>query len=180
MNIIWVNKTREDLAQEFSGIGVEIGVEQGVFSEIICQNKNVQKLYSIDAWKSHREYRDHTHQQKLDKFYELSKIRLSPYDCELVRKFSSEAASDFMDKVLDFVYIDANHDYEHVTEDIEMWLKKVKSGGIISGHDYIRRKGQDKYYAVVQAVNDFVKANKIEELFIYRGEQPASWKFIKP
>ena len=37
---------------------------------------------------------------------------------------------------LDFVYIDANHNYECVKEDIEHWYPKVKVGGIIAGHDF--------------------------------------------
>ena len=179
MNIISLNKTRNDLAQEFSGIGAEIGVEQGVFSEIICQIDNVIKLYSIDAWRAYSRYRDHTRQEKLDKFYEISRIRLKPYNCEIVRKYSLDAARDFMDNSLDFVYIDANHDYEHVYGDLSVWSKKVKKGGIVSGHDYIRRKGQDQFYAVVKAVNDYVQANEINELFIYQQESPASWKFLK-
>jgi hypothetical protein len=61
-----------------------------------------------------------------------------------------------------------------------LWNTKVKKGGIISGHDYIRRKGQDCYYAVVDAVNDFAEKNQISELVIYQGDPPASWMFIKP
>ncbi|MGD0523102.1 MAG: FkbM family methyltransferase [Candidatus Microgenomates bacterium] len=174
-----INQTRNDLAKQFYGTGAEIGVEQGDFSEIICRLEDVKKLYSIDAWKAYRSYRDHTSQKKLDRFYKISKERLKPYNCEIIRKFSTDAAKDFADESLDFVYIDANHDYKHVYEDITLWSKKVKKGGIISGHDYIKRKGQDQYYAVIPAVNDFVKSNQIERLIIYYKEPPASWYFIK-
>lgn len=166
------------MVKEFKGIGAEIGVEQGIFSEIICKNKNVKKLYSIDAWKAYKGYRDHTRQKKLDGFFEITKKRLAPFNCEIVRKFSLDAVKDFMDNSLDFVYIDANHDYDHVYEDLTIWSKKVKKGGIISGHDYIRRKGQRQFYAVVSAVNDFVKNNNISELLIYKKVSPASWAFI--
>ena len=179
MKTILLKQTRTDLSKLFSGLGAEIGVEQGIFSEIICQNDNVKKLYSIDAWKAYREYRDHTRQSKLDGFYEISKKRLESYNCEIIRKFSEDAVTDFMDDSFDFVYIDANHDYKHVYQDICLWIKKVKSGGIISGHDYIRRKGQSHLYAVVDAVNDYVKENNIQELTIYHGKSPASWSFIK-
>jgi hypothetical protein len=179
MKIISTNLTRSDLAKKFLGIGAEIGVEQGIFSEIILRSGNVKKLYAIDAWEAYRGYRDHTRQAKLDRFYEISKNRLAPYNCKLVRKFSNVAALDFSDASLDFVYIDANHDYQYVTEDLANWSRKVKIGGIISGHDYIRRKGQDKYYAVVAAVNDFCSANHISKLIICRGDKPPSWYFIK-
>jgi hypothetical protein len=177
MKIIKIGQTRNDLASLFSGIGAEIGVEQGVFSEIICQNKKVTKLYAIDAWRVYKGYRDHTRQSKLDRFYEAAKKRLRPYNCEIVRKFSTEAVADFVAGALDFVYIDANHDYDHVYQDLELWSKKIKKGGLIAGHDYTRRKGQDRYYAVVPAVNDFAKTSGVAELTIYRGDSPASWMF---
>lgn len=40
------------------------------------------------------------------------------------------------DRKADLVFIDANHDYESVLEDIEIWYPKVKRGGILVGHDY--------------------------------------------
>jgi hypothetical protein len=49
---------------------------------------------------------------------------------------SIEAAETYLDNSLDFVFIDAAHDYDSVKQDIISWLPKVKKGGIISGHDY--------------------------------------------
>lgn len=54
----------------------------------------------------------------------------------VVRKDSSEAAKLYQDKSLEFVFIDADHTYEGVKKDIIAWLPKVKSGGILAGHDY--------------------------------------------
>ena len=47
-----------------------------------------------------------------------------------------EAVKQFKDGSLDFVYIDGNHTFEYVINDIAEWSKKVRKGGIISGHDY--------------------------------------------
>ena len=49
---------------------------------------------------------------------------------------SVQMASSYEDDSLDFVFIDGDHRYEMVKADIQAWLPKVKSGGIISGHDY--------------------------------------------
>lgn len=178
-----INRTRTDLAELFHLLGfmhiAEIGVEQGEYSETICKNNLKAKVYCIDPWKAYKGYRDHTRQEKLDRFYETAKERLKSYSCEIIRKFSLDAVEDFSDESLDAVYIDANHSYESVLEDIVCWYKKIKFGGIIAGHDYIKRKNQDQYYAVVDAVNDFVKQNDISRLVIYRGESPASWMFMK-
>jgi hypothetical protein len=37
---------------------------------------------------------------------------------------------------LDFVFLDAAHDYDNVKADITAWRSKVKSGGYLGGHDY--------------------------------------------
>jgi len=56
-----------------------------------------------------------------------------------IRKFSKDAVLDFADGSLDIVFIDANHKYDFVKEDIALWYPKVRSGGILSGHDYSPR-----------------------------------------
>jgi hypothetical protein len=129
-----VSQSRVDLARLFTGTGAEIGVEQGEFSEVIC--KYSTKLYAVDAWRPYSGYTDHTRKDKLYGFYEATKERLAPYNCEIIKGFSMDAVSLFDDDTLDFVYIDANHNYKYVLEDIEQWTEVVKPGGIVSGHDY--------------------------------------------
>lgn len=53
-----------------------------------------------------------------------------------IRLPSVEAAAAFNDGVLDAVFIDADHVYDHVKADILAWKPKVKSGGWLCGHDY--------------------------------------------
>jgi hypothetical protein len=65
---------------------------------------------------------------------------MSPYNHEFVRKTSIEAAKDFEDESLDFMYLDANHRFEHVVNDLVAWVPKIRSGGIVSGHDYHRMR----------------------------------------
>jgi predicted O-methyltransferase YrrM len=67
-------------------------------------------------------------------------------------KMSSVTASKlYEDNSLDFVFIDANHEYHHIKEDIEAWYPKVKTGGYIGGHDY------GNYESVTQAVQEAFK-----------------------
>lgn len=163
---------RSELALLFTGVGVEVGTERGVFAKQIL--KTARRLYCVDPWKAYKGYRDHVSQQKLDSFYRETQERLKEYDCTLMRMFSEEAVKSFPDGSLDFVYIDANHDYENVKRDIELWSKKVKEGGIVAGHDYVKRKGQGHLYGVVQAVDELG-----EDLTIWRGDKSPSWSFIK-
>lgn len=48
---------------------------------------------------------------------------------------SVEAATRFADASADFVFIDGDHSYESVTADIAAWRPKIKSGGVLAGHD---------------------------------------------
>ena len=49
---------------------------------------------------------------------------------------SMTAVNDYADASLDFVFIDASHEYADVKDDIQAWIKKVKPGCYIGGHDY--------------------------------------------
>ncbi len=75
------------------------------------------------------------------------------------RLASLEAAPMFRDESMDFVFIDANHDYEAVKADIEAWLPKVRPGGVLCGHDYSDGplpggKGEIEFPGVKQAVDE--------------------------
>jgi len=121
-------------------VGVEVGVDRGEYSEVLLKDNPNLRLYSVDPW-SAGEYTPgmsgvNEKQAYFDGCYEETVKRLAPYNCEIVRKTSMEALKDFEDNSLDFVYIDANHDFLNFTMDLQGWMRKVKPGGIISGHDY--------------------------------------------
>ncbi len=161
-------KTRNDLAKLFIGVGAEVGVERAMFSRNIA--KTSDKLYLVDFWGLTEGYRDHVTQEKLDSFFEESKQRMNEYHCEFIRKLSMDAVKDFKDESLDFVYIDANHGYESTKEDIREWSKKVKKGGIVSGHDYVKKNG----YGVIEAVGELN-----EDVTIWKGDHSPSWSYVK-
>ena len=102
-----------------------------------------------------------------------------------------EALKDFKDNSLDFVYIDGHHGFKWVAEDIYWWSKKVKKGGIISGHDYSLKRNKTGFN-ILQAifvVDAYVKAFRIEKFYVLgrnkfiKGEirdKNRSWMWINP
>lgn len=81
---------------------------------------------------------------------------------------SKEGCIGFEDNSIDFVYIDASHEYEYVKKDIDIWSEKVKPGGIISGHDW-------GWEGVQSAVIDFCK----EKNYYINNEFDSSWYVYK-
>ena len=65
---------------------------------------------------------------------------------------SIAASRLFADGSLEWVHLDARHDYESVRADIEAWRPKVKSGGWLSGDDY----DEEKWPGLVKAVRESV------------------------
>src|SRR4030042_2379122 len=147
-------------------LGAEIGVAGGRFSKFLCVYNPNLKIYAIDAWQIYEGYKYNESQEKMERLYLEAKNRLAPYNCQIVRDWSMEAVKRFADESLDFVFIDANHDYKYVKEDIREWAKKVRKGGIISGHDYIDNYGKI-LYGVKKAVNEWILENDIKPLFIF-------------
>ncbi len=164
----WPQKpNRKDLARLFKGVGVEVGVERAWFAKTICKLNPKTKLFCIDPWQFYKGYREHVSQERLDEFYAESKQRMAGFNCEIIRGFSLDVVNQFEDNSLDFVYIDANHEYEYVKKDIEAWYNKVKVGGILSGHDYNTN-------GVKRAVDE-----RFNNVTIYDGDKSPSWKIIK-
>ena len=51
------------------------------------------------------------------------------------------SAAAGMPSALDYVFLDAAHDYESIRDDIAAWWPKIKAGGWLAGHDYTDAEG---------------------------------------
>lgn len=186
------NVGRDDLARLFSELsfkrGVEIGIERGLYSEVLCRSNPGATLFCVDAWQAYRGYRDHVSQEKLDGFYEETKQRLAPFGCQFIRALSMDAVKQFEDGSLDFVYIDANHELPFIINDLIEWSKKVKHGGIVAGHDYYQSTRMDTKNHVVYAVDAYVRSYRIKPWFLLGSkakmdgetrEKSRSWFWVK-
>ncbi len=181
------NMGRIELAGLFAelgfNLGAEIGVEKGRYSEVLCMANPDLHLYSIDPWN------DTAYEQGIPdgnasfvSAHEITKKRLAPYkNCHIVRKTSSAALNDFDDNSLDFVYIDANHDFPNFIFDLHNWIKKVKEGGIVSGHDY-QVMSYSKFNHVKRALDAYARSYRMIPFFIIgdfevrEGELRDKWR----
>jgi hypothetical protein len=189
-----------------NGIGVEVGTFKGQFSKEILQRWN-GKLYMVDVWNElGDEYIDASNHKNFENgVYSECMQNIKGYeDRGIMIRATSKVASDlFEDGSLDFVYIDANHAYDYVKEDIDLWYPKVKSGGMVMGHDYLlmdwnstphASNGIDKHiwtnngnggefniyagiFGVNPAVDEFCKKNDYKSKFT--SEWFSTWYFIK-
>ena len=173
--------TRNDLPVLFKElgfkVGAEIGVYRGHYSEIMC--KGGLKLFSIDPWIVYSDYKWlRSDQDMMERCYKRAKQRLAHYDCTIIHKTSMEALKDFKDGSLDFVYIDGNHGFKSVTEDVYEWSKKVKIGGIISGDDYYNDEIRKFHSDVKWVLDNYTKAAHIEKWFTLKKNNDTSWFWI--
>jgi len=180
-------------------VGAEIGVSRGFYSKWLLYGVPGLKLFLIDPWMAYDEYveqHDADGQVILDDCLAHAHRRLDGKNVEFICKTSMVAVKDFADNSLDFVFIDGNHSFEYVIEDIAKWSKKVRPGGIVSGHDYWNsadRSGWDdgtplknatlretiKLCQVKDAVDAWTKTNKIEKWYVADKDKSPSWFWIK-
>lgn len=134
-------------------IGCEVGVATGGMSYSILQRTNVEKLYSVDPYCGSY-FADFAAKGILDLYFFHVKARLGQFGerSQMLRMDSLEAGKLFKENELDFVFIDADHSYESVKQDVKLWYTKVRSGGVIAGDDYATR-----WPGVPQAVDEFFK-----------------------
>ena len=172
-------ENRIDLLDQFVKPGMrcaEIGVYKAEYASEILKRCSGGILFLVDPWAKLSDYSDHAeHSQKdWDEIY-TNVVGKFKNNNEVVtcRADSIKAAGTFKQNYFDFVYIDANHSYEKVLLDLQVWWQKVKNGGVISGHDY-------KADTVYQAVHDFMIEIGISKHLFYVTEDPyPSWMIKK-
>jgi len=167
-------------------VGAEVGVAAGDHSKTLCENIPGLVLHCIDPWKQVDGYLSFN-DEKLEMWRKEAYSKLVGYDCKFFEETSMEAVKRFKNRSFDFVYIDGAHDFRHIAEDIYEWFPKVRSGGIIYGHDFINILG-GKYpchvksvveaYAISHEIPQWYLLTKSEVIKEKFSENIPSWMFI--
>jgi hypothetical protein len=153
-------------ARGLLGCGVEVGVKAGVFSERLLADWRGRHLISVDPWAESDEgyvNLDNVAQDVHDGFYAETLGRLERFGARssVWRMIGEEAAARIPHHSLDFVYLDARHDYESVRADLAAWHPKLRPGGILAGHDYIDGVFENGEFGVRSAVDEFAAARSL-------------------
>jgi hypothetical protein len=161
---------RDDVATLIpaGGVGVELGVAAGDFSNRILERSEIGYLFSIDMWAGDRGH-------DVSQYKEAIRL-LHPHRTRntCLRMRFEDALDLFNDEGLDFIYVDG---YAHTGEDnggtFSDWYPKLRVGGIIAGDDY-----HSDWPLVMKAVDDFVATNGLTLHVIECSEE--SWNSRYP
>jgi predicted O-methyltransferase YrrM len=184
--LISKSASRADLCRLFAAMGfirgAEIGTWAGEFAEMICQANPGVALTCVDPWQSYAGYSQErkNNQRRLEEAYRLTRSRLKHFHCTLLRMASLDAAKQIPDGSLDFVYIDGNHAAPYISQDLEAWAPKVRSGGIVAGHDYHTRAKKVHLLDVKPAVEAFTQQHGIAPWYVLAGDKAPSYFWVVP
>jgi len=149
---------------------VEVGVWEGRLSRFILAEHHLT-YYMVDPWRvppeeaRYRGVMGRQPQGAWDALYERVEAEFGPMpNVSIMRQLSVEAATMFPDDSVDLVFIDANHSYESVQEDIVAWIPKAR---YITGHDY----GLGEFKGVRKAVDEIFP-------LVHHGRPPHRWGFV--
>jgi hypothetical protein len=169
-------KTREELLDFFpkNSIGAEIGIFKGEFSKLILKKIQPALFYMIDPWEGNIVSGDKNGNNVISIQGELHyashilpEFGFLP-NTKILRHYS-DIINIFPDEYLDWIYIDAEHSYFNVKNDLYNSFSKVKKGGIISGHDY----NNDMFPGVVRAVTELCNDKQLSISYLTEDGCPS-------
>ncbi len=123
-------------------IGSYLGASASFLAAAISRSSKDGRLYCVDTWQNHG--MTEGGRDTLAEFLENTasyREWLTP-----LRGSSSEVADSFEHKV-DFLFVDGDHSYEGVLEDVKAWLPKLNEGALVAFHDIGWAEGVNRVIA---------------------------------
>lgn len=160
--------------------GAEIGVWEGKYAKQLCECNPGVELIGVDPWAVQEDYKEAKNDPgRMKAAYHTACQTLQPFTVRLMRMTSLEAAADVPDGSLDFAYIDGNHKRAFVEADLQAWTPKVRTGGIVAGHDF-RINDRKPWIEVPEAVTAFTAERKIAPWYVLAADKSPSWFWVQP
>ena len=158
---------------------VEVGVWKGDFSRQILNISSPKLLILVDSWTFDEKVRGcapqvngeeplNQHffdQAKNDTFNKFENIQ----NVHILDLNSLDASNNYEDNFFDYIYIDAEHTYKAVTNDLKVWYPKLKKNGILFGDDYYWRE-EDDTLSLHKAYQEFIVKNNIKKWCVFKSQ----------
>ena len=136
---------------------LEIGTLAGDYAELLLKT-NPLSIDLVDVFEAN-DWRDLNRFDKNNHYnFVKNRFKNNP-EVSLLRGYSHEVLPT-LNKKYDYIYIDANHDYEHASQDLADALPLLAEGGIIGLNDYIYDDADYIVYGVIETVCEFLDKNK--------------------
>lgn len=156
----------------------ECGIAEGLFSADILEMGSA-KHYLIDSWEKLNQTGDGGFPQEWhDDNYYATVARMVKYGerAVILKGMTDHMAHQIPDNSLDLVYLDADHSFSGVHRDLRSYWQKLKSGGVLAGHDFL-----NEAYGVRPAVLEFADIHKLTVNIIPEDKEvDAGFYIIKP
>jgi hypothetical protein len=122
--------------------GVELGVQRGDYAaEVLKKWPGCREYVLVDLWERQDNYFDVSNVDNSiqNKLLDAAIQSTNPWKdiITICRNYTTSCALNYANNHFDWVYVDARHDRKGVTEDLSTWWPKVRSGGIMCGHDFV-------------------------------------------
>lgn len=163
-------ETREDFGRFVrpffkTGSGAEVGTRFGLFAEQVALYWP-GRIICVDLWTD-------------EECFEVAQRILRAKNFHMYRGDSIDIARGLSDGQLDWVYIDADHSYRSVQQDLHAWWPKLREGGLFAGHDYAEFRG----FGVKRAVDEFAaqvdRKVSVTTKDFWKGQEFPTWWFVK-
>lgn len=156
---------------------VEVGVDRGEFAQCFLDRWYGCDYYGVDNYVQNEWFWDRTADLHVASIrFERHAVR-----ARLAHGASADVARKLSHRKFDFIYIDGDHEYAGVRDDLAAWWPRVSDAGIFAGHDF-----DLTHPGVMQAVREFAAAGGLQvyltheplpSWYIYRSGIPgADWK----
>jgi len=153
---------------------LEVGCAYGFHTKQVISNTEIESYIMVDPYVPYANdifsdsvqnvYKDGP-LSNFDQFLHLVMEELSEYKEKIthIRKPSIEASKDIEDGSLDAIFVDGDHSYNAVKEDLHAWWPKLRVGGTLCGDDYWMSD-------VAKAVHEFASEYGLEVKFRTRDD----------
>ena len=162
-----------------NSIFAEVGVWKGDFSKKILDISEPSLLVLVDSWifdekirgcapqvdgeePLNQNYFDLAKQDTYSKFKNKKNVHILELN-------SLDASSNYKNNFFDYIYIDAEHSYHAVINDLNVWYPKLKKNGVLFGDDYYWRE-EDDSLSLHKAYQEFISKKNIKKWCVFKSQ----------